>query len=145
MIILTINETINNSKNLIRNIGDKAINNSNNATDTISNLVNSKMESLWKNWLINHPFLGFCVSHPIISVVLLITLILTIWGVIQMIPSLLVKLWLLIFKSPFILGKSLLKTNVKDEKEELMQQILNKLEIIEAKQNELEKQLSQKV
>lgn len=61
-----------------------------------------------------------------------------------MIPSLLVRLWLSVFKSPFILGKSLLKNNQQDTlKEEFYQLILNKLDAIESKQNQLEQQLSQ--
>lgn len=75
MIILIIHETINNSKNLINNMEEKVINGSTNATEVLSNRLNSKVELLWQNWLTNHLFLVFCVSHPILFIVLLITLI----------------------------------------------------------------------
>lgn len=148
MLITTTNYHISNGletgKNMLKDLGDRAINSSNNLSDLISNNFRSSLESLWNNWVTNHPIIGFCVSHPLISIIVIITMILTIWGVIQMIPSLLVKLWLFVFKSPFIFGKSLLQNNQQDViKEEFYPLILKKLEAIEAKQNQLEKQLSQ--
>ncbi|MBD2394124.1 hypothetical protein H6G11_07615 [Cyanobacterium aponinum FACHB-4101] len=138
------NYIINTSKNMLKELGDRAINSSNNLTDAMSKNVQSSLESLWNNWVGNHPIIGFFVSHPLISIIVIITLILTIWGVIQMIPSLLVQLWVSVFKSPFILGKSLLKNNQQDTfKEEFYQLILKKLDAIESKQNQLEQQLSQ--
>ncbi|AFZ54022.1 hypothetical protein VKI21_18835 [Cyanobacterium aponinum UTEX 3222] len=140
----TINNSLETGKNMLKELGDRAINSSNNLTDAMSKNVQSSLESLWNNWIGNHPLIGFFVSHPLIFIIVMITLVLTIWGVIQMIPSLLVRLWLSVFKSPFILGKSLLKNNQQDTlKEEFYQLILNKLDAIESKQNQLEQQLSQ--
>jgi len=148
MLITTIDYTITNSletgKNMLKDLGNRAINSSSNLTDLISTNVQSTLELLWNNWVINHPIIAFSISHPLIAIIVIITLILTIWGIIQMIPSLLVKLWLFVFKSPFIFGKSLLQNNQQEViKEEFYQIILNKLDAIEAKQNQLEQQLSQ--
>lgn len=57
----------------------------------------------------------------------------------------------MLFKSPFILGKSLLNTNSPEvisenfnlKQEQLLKQILEKLESIEAKQSQMEIQLDQ--
>ncbi|MGI0480555.1 hypothetical protein ACN4EE_07170 [Geminocystis sp. CENA526] len=148
MLITTTNyqslNALDTGKNMLKDLGEKAINSSNNLTDLISNNFRSSLESLWNNWVANHFIIGFFVSHPFISIILIITLILTIWGIIQMIPSLLVKLWLFIFKSPFIFGKSLLQNNQQEViNQDFYSLILKKLEAIETKQNLLEKQISE--
>jgi hypothetical protein len=170
-----INNSLETSKNFVKNVGDTTINKSenitnsaintftntntitknliqdnlnkvNNATDLVSNTLQSSVQSLWNHWVANHWAIAFVVSHPIIAIVLLITVILTIWGLIQMIPSLLVNFWLLMFKSPFIFGKSLLNNNNNQEvvtenfnsnQEELLKQILTKLEMMEKEQKNI--------
>ncbi|WP_373480411.1 hypothetical protein [Geminocystis sp.] len=178
LIFITISEKVNNSletsKNFLKNVGDTAINKSenitNSAVETFNNtntvtknviqdnlnkvnnakdLVSNTIQSLWNNWVANHWAIAFVVSHPIIGIVLLITVILTIWGLIQMIPSLLVNFWLLVFKSPFIFGKSLLKIknekevteNFNSNQEKLLKQILTKLEMIEKEQKNIKEEL----
>jgi len=123
----------------------------NNISDLVSNSVQSTLQSFWNNWVNNHPLMGFFISHPITAIIILIVIILTIWGIIQQIPSLLVNLWFLIFKSPFIVGKSLLSKNNDDiitqkinaNQEELLKQILTKLESIEKEQITLKKELEE--
>ncbi|MBL1209651.1 hypothetical protein [Geminocystis sp. GBBB08] len=182
-----INNGFETSKNFVKNVGDKVINTSNNLTnsavdtfnntktagktiltdslnqasniaDLVSNNIQSSLESLWNNWVTNHYAIAFLVSHPLTAIVLLITAILTIWGLIQMIPSLFVNFWLMIFKSPFIIGKSLLKNNSQGvisannnpnltlvnnhEKDEFLKQILAKLDAIESEQKNILQQLA---
>lgn len=121
----------------------------NNISSVTYSGIESTLKSLWNNWITNHPMINFFVSHPLLSIVLIITLILTIWGIIQMIPSLFVNFWLIIFKSPFIIGKSLLNNNSQEviskhfnpQQENLFKQILDKLEAIETRQSQIELQL----
>lgn len=117
----------------------------NNINELVSNAVQSSLQSFWNNWMSNHRNLAFFISHPIISLVLLIILILTIWGIIQQIPSLLVYL---LIKSPFTLGKSLLTKNnevitpqVNANQEKLLQEILTQLEAIKKEQINFRKEL----
>lgn len=183
-----INNGVETSKNFVKNVGDKAINTTDNLTnsavdtfnntktasqtiitnsldkasnvaDLVSNNVQSTLESLWNNWVTNHYAIAFLVSHPLIAIVLLITAILTIWGLIQMIPSLFVNFWLMILKTPFILGKSLFKNNSEGvisennnlnlnlvnnlEKDNFLKEILAKLDIIENQQKNILQQLVQ--
>ncbi len=120
-------------------------------SSAVSYNIKSTIQSLLNNWIANHPVIGFFVSHPILGLILLITIILTIWAIIQMIPVLVGRIWLFIFKSPFIFRNYLAKNNsqkvipenINFQQEKCFQQILNKLQTIEAKQNQLEKQLLQ--
>lgn len=136
----TVN-TLNNAQTTTRNIIQDSVSKVNNLSNVAYSNVQSTLELLWNNWVTNHPIIAFFVSHPFISIVLIIILILTIWGIIQMIPSLFVNFWLTIFKSPFIIGKSLLNNNESEfisenfnpKQEKLLKQILEKLEAIETK------------
>ncbi|WP_017293245.1 hypothetical protein [Geminocystis herdmanii] len=142
-------DTLNNAQTTTQNIIQDGVSKANNMTTIAYNNLQSALESLWNNWVTNHPTIAFFVSHPFISIVLIIIFILTIWGIIQMIPSLFVNFWLMLFKSPFILGKSLLNTNSQEvisenfspKQEKLLKQILEKLESIETKQSQLELRL----
>ncbi|WP_017293512.1 hypothetical protein [Geminocystis herdmanii] len=121
----------------------------NNINDLVSNAVQSSLQSFWNNWMSNHRNLAFFISHPIISLTLFIILILTLWGIIQQIPYLLVKFWVVILKSPFNLGKSLLTTNNNDaitsslnvNQAKLLQEILTQLEAIKNEQINIRKEL----
>lgn len=46
----------------------------NNINDLVSNAVQSSLKSFWSNWMSNHPYLAFFISHPIISLTLFIIL-----------------------------------------------------------------------
>lgn len=142
-------DTFNNAHTATQNIIQDGVSKVNNMSNVAYSSVESSLKSLWNNWVTNHSIIAFFISHPFISIVLIITLILTIWGIIQMIPSLFVNFWLMLFKSPFILGKSLLNNNSQEvisenfnpKQEKLLKQILEKLESIEAKQSQMEIQL----
>ena len=88
------------------------LNKENKITELISHTIQSSLDSFWNNWVSEHRVLGFFLSHPLFTTFVLVAIILTIWGFIQIIPRLLVNFWLKVFKSPFILGKSLLKSNI---------------------------------
>lgn len=55
----TINNSLETGKNMLKELGDRAINSSNNLTDAMSKNVQSSLESLWNNWIGNHPLIGF--------------------------------------------------------------------------------------
>ena len=86
----------------------------NKITELISHTIQSSLDSFWNNWASEHRVFGFLFSHPLLTTFLLVAFILTIWSFIQIIPRLWVNFWLKVFKSPFILGKSLLKSNIDD-------------------------------
>lgn len=142
-------DTFNEAHTATQNMIQDSVSKVNNISNIAYGSFQSSIESLWNNWLTNHSNIAFFISHPLISIVVIITLILTIWGIIQKIPSLFVNFWLLIFKSPFIIGKSLLKNNSQEsiyenfnhKQEQLLKQILEKLESIETKQNQIEIQI----
>ena len=85
----------------------------------VADNIEFAMQSIWKKWITEHTTIAFFLSHPWLSAILLIIVVLTIWGIIQKLPSLFVQFWVSIFKSPFILGRSLL-TNKEETGEELV-------------------------
>ena len=84
---------------------------------SLADSIQVALEASWEKWITEHPTIGFFFSHPWLSTIFLIILVLTIWGLIQKIPTLFVDFLGSIFKSPFILGKSLLQNKEQNEEE----------------------------
>ena len=102
---------------------------------SIGDSIQLAIENLWNNWLTEHPRVDFFLSHPWLTGILLIIVILTIWGIIQKLPSFFVNFWVVVFKSPFILGKSLLKNKEENEEKTIEPLSVNLTSIAEHDEN----------
>ena len=102
---------------------------------SISDNIQLAIENSWSNWLSEHPTVDFFLSHPWLTGILLIVLVLTIWGIIQKLPSFFVNFWVVVFKSPFILGKSLLKNKEENEEKTIEPLSVNLTSIAEHDEN----------
>jgi hypothetical protein len=179
-ILKTVDDGLETGKSLLKDIGDKTnsftnltvdtihnssvttqafvkegIGKANNFTEIISQNLQLSLNYLWKNWLVEHRLISFSIAHPVIALIIFITIILSIWGFIQMIPSLFANLWLIVFKSPFSLMKLISQNNniynnkanseplSDDEKDILFEKLLSRLETINAEQKLILKQLSE--
>lgn len=178
-ILKTVYDGLETGKSLLKDIGDKsnsfthsgvdAIHNANvttqalvkegivkanNLTEIGSQNLQLIFNSLWKDWLAQHPLISFLLAHPIIALIIFITITLTTLGFIQMIPSLFANLWLIIFKSPFSLMKLISQNNdiynsqagseplSDNEKDIFFEKLLSRLETINAEQKLILNQLS---
>ena len=69
------------------------------------------------NWLEVHPVMLWIVSHPLISLVIAIVGIVLLLGLLKAVIKLVEKMWLDIFKAPFLTIKALFKKKSKSVEE----------------------------
>ena len=70
------------------------------------------------NWLEVHPVMLWIVSHPLISLVIAIVAIVLLLGLLKAVIKLVEKMWIDIFKAPFLTIQSLLKKKSKSVNKE---------------------------
>lgn len=77
-----------------------SINKAGNMSDAASNALQSAINGTVKNWMDSHPVVFWLVSHPLISLAILLIFIFIILGLLQALGSFFAKGWLFILQSP---------------------------------------------
>ena len=68
--------------------------------DAASNAIQSAIKGTVKDWIDSHPVVFWLVSHPLISLAILLIFIFIILGLLQALGSLFAQAWLFILQSP---------------------------------------------
>ncbi|NQE38193.1 hypothetical protein [Microcoleus asticus] len=79
---------------------EDSINNAGSMSDVASNAIQSAINGTVKDWIDSHPLVFWLVSHPLISLAILLLFILSILGLLQALGSLFAQGWLFIMQSP---------------------------------------------
>lgn len=102
-------ETILQAENMMKtSVGDifqKTESFSQSLVDMVQANINNRIDS----WLNNHPIMGWLVSHPGLSLILLVIVIVLMFGLFQAMGSLIKDAWLVILTSPFKFFRSSLQ------------------------------------
>ena len=114
----TINQTTNSAVNTLNQTTSQAVESVNQATeqakisledsihkagnmsDLASNAIQSAINGTVKNWMDSHPVVFWLVSHPLISLAILLLFIFIILGLLQALASFFAEGWLFILQSP---------------------------------------------
>jgi signal transduction histidine kinase len=70
-------------------------------TESIRNAI----AAVVRDWLNNHPVLGWCAIHPLWAIALLLLFIFSAWGLLGAIAQLVRSLWIVLLRAPFRLGR----------------------------------------
>jgi hypothetical protein len=127
----TINQTTNSAVNTLNQSTSQAVETVNQATekakasledsinkagimsDATSNFLQSAIDGTVKNWMDSHPLVFWLVSHPLISLAMLLLFIFIILGFLQALGNFFAKGWLFILQIPLKLMQGVLSLGSK--------------------------------
>ncbi len=75
----------------------------------ISASIDRAISNYVSQWLAQHPYLAWALSHPIPSLLLLLLAIFSLWGLIKAIGKGIEQIWLFLLKTPFRLLQPIFK------------------------------------
>ena len=67
----------------------------------ISQSIEQAISNYVSQWLAQHPYLAWALSHPIPSLLLIVLAIFSLWGLIKAIGRGIEQIWLFLLKTPF--------------------------------------------
>lgn len=79
-----------------------------NLNNSIQEATQAAIRSLMNDWLSEHPIMGWLFHHPVMTLVLILVSLLLLFGLFQAIFRVIEQFWVTLFKSPLLLGKTLL-------------------------------------
>ena len=82
-------------------------------SDATSNALQSAIDGMFKNWMDSHPVVFWLVSHPLISLAMLLLFIFIILGFLQALGNFFAKGWLFILQIPLKLMQGVLSLGSK--------------------------------
>jgi len=82
-------------------------------TGGVADAIQVQLSSMIHNWLMAHPVISWAVSHPLQTLGIVLLVIFLVRGLLKLLAQSVEKVWLLVLKSPFLLGQFLFKGSSK--------------------------------
>ena len=82
-------------------------------TGGVADAIQVQLSSMIHKWLATHPVISWAISHPLQTLGMMLLVIFLVRGLFKLLAQSIEKVWLLVLKSPFLLGQFLLKGSSK--------------------------------
>lgn len=82
-------------------------------TGGVADAIQVQLSKMIHNWLAAHPVISWAISHPLQTLGIVLLVIFLLRGLLKLLAQSIEKVWLLILKSPFLLGQFLFRGSSK--------------------------------
>jgi hypothetical protein len=82
-------------------------------TGDVADAIQVQLSKMIHNWLAAHPVISWAISHPLQTLGIVLLVVFLLRGLLKLLAQLIEKVWLLVLKSPFLLGQFLFRGSSK--------------------------------